>query len=155
MYHVTLTMVKRAFKGGKIPYWKLSYTTKVFPHLELAQRYYTQKEMRELCIKLKTELPELNILIYDENTYCCELNGAWNVCFAVGDPDKGLAYTYIIRSCNDFNKTYGCPFINYEYIQDLKITALHKSTNSKMFNIVESKLMEIMPNAKKVNYFDT
>ena len=123
--------------------------------------------MHDLCNKLKDELPELDILIYDQNSYCNELNGRWNVCFAVGDPEKGYAYTYIIRRCIDFNKTYGCSFINTNDIYGctdvilvdasppVKITGLMKQTNSKLFEIIESKLMELMPNAEKVNYFDT
>jgi hypothetical protein len=30
-----------------------------------------------------------------------------------------------------------------------------KALNEPLFDIIESKLMELIPNAKKVNYFDT
>lgn len=141
--------------GGKIYVWELSHRAKIYPHLELEQRAYTQKEMRGLCNKLKEELPNLNIIVYEQSSYCYELNGPWNVCFAVGDSKKGYAYTYIIRSDEYFNKTYGCSFINSAYIPDLKINGLTKKTNGKIFDIIESKLMELMPNSMKVNYFDT
>ena len=58
--------------------------------------------MRSIVEKLKSELPELNIHIYDQSKFCNELNGPWNVCFAIGDPKTKMAYTYIIRSCEKF-----------------------------------------------------
>ena len=139
--------------------WKLSNRATVYPHLELDQRPYTQTEMRDLVEKLKASLPELNIIIYEQSTYCKELNGEWNVCFAVqghpvNNPNRKIRYTYIIRSCDDFNKTYGCPFVNSSYFYH-NITGLMKLLNEPLFNIIESKLMELVPSAKKVNYFDT
>ena len=144
---------------GKITSWKRSHSVTVYPHLELDQRDYSQQEMRSLVEKLKSELPELNIIIYEQSTYCRELNGEWNVCFAVqrfpvNNPNRKISYTYIIRSCEDFKKTYGCPFINSDYFYH-NITGLMKSLNEPLFNIIECKLMELVPSAKKVNYFDT
>ena len=141
--------------GGKITEWRLSHRAKVYPHLELAQRSYSQKEMRTLCHKLKDALPDLKMVIYDQSSYCNELNGPWNVCFSVGDPETKMSYTYIIRRCTHFNKTYGCPFMNSAYIYGLRTTVLSKQTNNKLFDIIESKLMELMPKSKKVSYFDT
>ena len=148
LYFVQYTM-------GKIYEWNLSQRAIVHPHLELVQRPYNYKEMYDLCLKLKGELPDFDIKIYDQSTYCSELNGSWNVCFAIGDPETKMAYTYIIRRCIDFNKTFGCPFVNTGYIYDLKIAGLLKKHNRKLFDIVESKLIELVPTAKKVNYFDT
>ena len=141
--------------GGKIKVWSLSHRAKVYPHLELEQRAYTQTEMRDLCIKLKDSLPELGIHIYNKSSYCNELNGEWNVCFSIGDPETTMAYTYIIRRCSHFKKTYGCPFMNTAYIYGLRTTLLSKQTNNKLFDIIESKLMELMPKSRKVDYFDT
>jgi len=152
---------------GKITYWKKSHRATVYPHLELEQRSYTQEEMRDLVEKLKVTLPELNIHIYNQSTYCYELNGPWNVCFSVQekhDPKKKIkiSYTYIIRSCDDFNKTFGCPLF-FPALSALfqlgrvneQTTVLTKELNEPLFNMIESKLMELMPNAKKVDYFDT
>tara|TARA_B100001142_G_C13975058_1_gene516469 strand:- start:179 stop:601 length:423 start_codon:yes stop_codon:yes gene_type:complete len=138
-----------------ITQWNLSHRATVYPHLELEQRAYSQEEMRDLAKKLKANLPELNIHIYDQSTFCNELNGPWNVCFAIGDPKTKMAYTYIIRRCVHFKKTYGCPFVNTAYIYDLKIAGLMKESNSRLFDIIENMLMKLVPNAKKVNYFDT
>ena len=143
------------FNGGKISYWRLNQRSTVYPHLELDQRPYSQKEMRNICDKLKEELTNLNIVIYEESTYCNELNGQWNVCFAVSDLEKGISYTYLIRRCQDFKKTFGCPFINTDYIYGLNITGLMKETNNKFFDIIEKKLIELCPNSKKIDYFDT
>jgi len=148
---------------GKISHWKLSHRATVYPHLEIAQRPYSQEEMRTLVEKLKAALPELNIVIYEQSTYCNELNGPWNVCFSVQekhDPKKPIkiSYTYIIRRCVDFNKTYGCPFIN-SMCQlgrtNEQITGLLKELNEPLFNMIESKLIELAPDSKKVEYFDT
>jgi hypothetical protein len=139
--------------------WRKNRRVTIYPDLELDQRPYTQTEMRDLVEKLKASLPELNIIIYEQSTYCKELNGEWNVCFAVqghpvGDPNRKISYTYMIRSCDDLKKTYGCPFINSDYFYH-NITGLMKSLNEPLFNIIESKLMELVPSAKKVDYFDT
>ena len=133
--------------------WKIGPVS-VYPHLELDQRPYTQTEMRDLAEKLKALLPKLKILIYKQSTYCYEVNGPWNVCFQVYDPKTDTIYTYMIRSCDDFNKTYGCPFVNNDYIKG-RTMGLTKEVNEALFNIIESKLMELVPSAKKVNYFDT
>ena len=139
--------------------WRKTRRVTIYPNLELDQRPYNQTEMRDLVEKLKASLPELNIHIYDQSTFCNELNGEWNVCFAVqghpvNDPNRKISYTYMIRRCDDFKKTYGCPFINSDYFYH-NITGLMKSLNEPLFNIIESKLMELVPSAKKVNYFDT
>ena len=148
--------------GGKIKYWTLSKHVIIFPHLELEQRELSHTEMRDLCHILRDYLPKLHIVIYDESTYCNELNGPWNVCFAISDPEniymgkKGFSYSYIIRSCSEFNKTYGCPVLNSEYsCGALKQLPLTYATNLKLWNMVESKLIKLMPNSQKVNYFDT
>ena len=145
--------------NGKITQWGLSHRAIVYPHLELEQRAYSQEEMRSLCNKLKDvlkeEIPSLEVIVYPQSSYCSEINGPWNVCFSVQEENSNYKYTYIIRRCVDFKKTYGCPFQNTEYIYDLNTTALMESTNSSLFNIIESKLIELCPNSKKVNYFDT
>ena len=133
-----------------IKYWRLSPSAYVFPHLVLKEQKSTQKEMIEICKKLKSEL-YLDIYIYSQDEYCKELNGNWNVCISIKEKDKEKKYTYIIRSCDDYNKTFGCPFVK---TYKSGITALTKSENEKIFNIVESKMMEIMPESKKVDYFD-
>ena len=145
-------------KNGQISVWNLSRRASVYPHLELDQKPYSQEEMRSLCNKLKSELPNLDIHIYPQSSYCSEINGPWNVCFSVSQKNNReeiIKYTYIIRRCVDFKKTFGCPFMNTDYIYDLKTTGLLKSTNSDLFNIIEKKLIELCPNSKKINYFDT
>lgn len=147
-------------KSKKIDSYSLSNRASFFPHLELDNKTSTQEEMRYICNKLKEQLSDLTIIIYNKNTYCSELNGDWNVCFSVKenkieDKYETYMYTYIIRSCDNLKKTFGCPFINYHYIYNLKTTALMESTNSELFNVIENKLMEFYPNAKKVDYFET
>ena len=137
----------------------LNDRTTILPHLELDNKPNTKDEILTICNKLKTQLTELTIIIYKENTYCKDLNGDWNVCFSVKESNieeiyETYMYTYIIHSCNKTNKTYGSCLINYEYIYGLKITGLMESTNSKLFNIIENKLMELFPNYKKINYFE-
>ena len=162
MIHYKVNKIEMATSnGGKIKYWTLSKNVTIFPHLELEQSAYTYNEMWNLCHKLKDSLPDLQMVIYDKSDYCYELNGPWNVCFSIYDPEnsfmgkQGFSYTYIIRSCNDFNKTYGCPVVNLEYVDKLKTLALTYATNLKLWNIIETKLIELIPNSKKVNYFDT
>ena len=145
-------------KNGQISVWNLSRRASVYPHLELGQKPYSQEEMRSLCNKLKSDLKDLNIEIYSQSSYCSEINGSWNVCFSVSqknDREEIIKYTYIIRRCVYFKKTFGCPFMNTDYIYDLKTTALLKSTNCDLFNIIEKKLIELCPNSKKINYFET
>jgi hypothetical protein len=101
--------------------------------------------MRDLVEKLKALLPKLKILIYKQSTYCYKVNGPWNVCFQVYDPKKDTIYTYMIRSCDDFNN---------DYIK-LGTMALTKDVNEPLFYIIESKLIELVHTSKKVNYFDT
>ena len=137
--------------------WNLSRCATVYPHLEWPQ-YYNQTEMRELVTKLKTELSELTITIYDKSSYCNELNGDWNVCFGVTKTDdrgRVVVYTYIIRSDSSFGKTYGCPFMNTEYIYSLLHTGLMKETDNELFKIIENKLMELVPSANLVTHFET
>ena len=142
--------------GGKISVWNLSRRAKVYPHLEWS-KYYNQTEMRALVTKLKTELPDLNIVIHEKSSYCNELNGEWNVCFGVPKDVNGkpILYTYIIRSDTYFGKTYGCPFMNTDYIYSLNHTGLMKGTNEELFGIIENKIMELVPGAVKSTHFDT
>ena len=141
-----------------IKFWRLSPSAYVFPHLELKQEPSTHQEMLDICKALKSELSDLDIYIYSHGEYCKELNADWNVCISIKEKDKEKKYTYIIRSCDDYNKTFGCPFVktyNLGRYPDKGISGLTKSENEKIFNIVESKLMELMPEYKKVDYFDS
>ena len=141
---------------NKLRIWHLSHRAKVYPHLELDNRPYSQLEMRELCNKLAKSLPNLKFTIYEQSSYCNELNGPWNVCFSVKNPEeKGGFYTYIIRRCVDLNKTFGCPFFNNQYVHDLNTFALSKVCNEKLFTEIENKLISLCPNVQKVDYFDT
>jgi len=153
-----MTHGQHLFKPHTIPFWRITTSAYVFPHLELKQKPSTQKEMIDICKELKSELLELDIYIYSQGEYCKELNADWNVCISIKEKDKEIKYTYIIRSCDDFNKTYGCPFVKSDYLSNYPgkgINGLKKDVNEKLFNIVESKLMELMPDSKKVDYFDT
>ena len=61
-------------KNGQISIWNLSKRASVYPHLELDQKPQSQEEMRSLCNKLKSELPNLDIHIYPQSSYCSEIN---------------------------------------------------------------------------------
>jgi len=147
------------FRDSTIPFWRMTLSAYVYPHLELKQLPSSQKEMIDICKALKSELSDLEIYIYTKGEYCEELNADWNVCISIKEKDKEKKYTYIIRSCNTFNKTFGCPFIKTSKLSNGTrhggITGLRKDINEKLFNTVESKLMKIMPDSKKVDYFDT
>ena len=138
----------------RIYQWNLSNRAIVYPHLELDNKSYSQDEMRKLCNTLKQNMSKYEITIYDQSSYCNEINGPWNVCFSINNPLNNEKYTYIIRRCVEFNKTFGCPFLNEEYAYDLNTLALLETNNQHLFQLVESKLMELCPNSKKVNYFD-
>ena len=146
------------FKPRTIPVWRMTLSAYVFPHLELKQQTSTQKEMIDMCKALKSELSDLEIYIYSKGEYCEELNDDWNTCISIKEKGKEKKYTYIIRSCDTFNKTFGCPFIKTTKLGnsvDGGISGLRKNENEKLFNTVESKLMKIMPESKIVDYFDT
>lgn len=62
-----------------IAHWKLSQRCIVFPHLEFG-KLYTFEELKDIAQTLKKDFEDkMTIIIFDESTYCKEVNGEWNV----------------------------------------------------------------------------
>ena len=129
----------------------------IFPSLKWSEKY-SYEQLKGFVEKLKEKLPDMNIVIYDQNSYCSEVNGYWNVSFGVQTTGvNAITYMYMIRRDNDEDKniggSYGCPFMNTEYIYDLRHTSL--STKPEYLKKVESKLEEIIGKAQRITYFHT
>ena len=136
-----------------IPYWKLSQRCTVFPHLEFG-KLYTFEELKEIAETLKKDLEDkITIQIFNESSYCQEVNGKWNV--IIGVSIKGARanlYTYMLRRDDGFGKSYGSPFQNASYIYDIKHARFSKETAKEEFLIVEKYLMEKL-GGEKINSF--
>jgi len=136
-----------------IKQWRLSQRCTVFPHLEF-DKLYTLKELKEIAETLKKDLvSKMTIQIFDESTYCKEVNGEWNVMIGVGFKGaKANLYTYMFRRDEEFGKSYGCPFQNSAYIYDIKHARFSQETAKEEFLIVEKYLIEKL-GGEKINSF--
>ena len=92
-------------------YWKRGKVI-IRPHLVIDNLW--TYDLIELYVKqMKHDLSNLNINIYEKNSYCSELNGYWNVVigFLIRREDGELIeYTYMVRRDHLLCKTYFCPF---------------------------------------------
>jgi len=92
-------------------YWRLGNAI-IRPHLVIDNLW--TYDLIELYVKqMKQDLSNLNINIYEKNSYCSELNGSWNVVigFLIRREDGELIeYTYMVRRDHLLCKTYFCPF---------------------------------------------
>ncbi len=92
---------------------KLSNNVYVYPHLCI-DRKLNYKEMMEIIVELKAKLfPALQI--FDDDDYCYEVNGKWNIC--IGIPYNQKLYTYMIRYDSKLEKIFLCPFENIQYTE--------------------------------------
>ena len=92
-------------------YWRLGKAI-IRPHLVIDNLW--SYDLIDLYVKqMKQDLSNLNINIYEKNSYCYELNGSWNVVigFLIRREDGELIeYTYMVRRDHLLCKTYFCPF---------------------------------------------
>ena len=95
-------------------YWRLGKAI-IRPHLVIDNLW--SYDLIDLYVKqMKQDLSNLNINIYEKNSYCYELNGSWNVVIGFlirpqrTDNDELIEYTYMVRRDHLLCKTYFCPF---------------------------------------------
>lgn len=105
----SITMAQVAQNTMK--YWRLGKAI-IRPHLVIDNLW--SYDLIDLYVKqMKQDLSNLNINIYEKNSYCSELNGSWNVVigFLIRSEDGELIeYTYMVRRDHLLCKTYFCPF---------------------------------------------
>jgi len=105
----SITMAQVAQNTMK--YWRLGNAI-IRPHLVIDNLW--SYDLIDLYVKqMKQDLSNLNINIYEKNSYCSELNGSWNVVigFLIRREDGELIeYTYMVRRDHLLCKTYFCPF---------------------------------------------
>jgi hypothetical protein len=89
---------------------------KIYPHIQI-DKLYTYEELYSIIVMMKESLSGLDIIIYNKNEYCYEVNGSWNIIFAIvkNINNKVVHYHYMIRRDSQLNKTYCCPFHNTDY----------------------------------------
>lgn len=59
---------------SSITVWNLGRVS-IFPHIEFKKLY-----IQDITKKNKNDFEDkFQVLIYPKNTYCCEMNGYWNV----------------------------------------------------------------------------
>lgn len=106
-----------------IKIWKKG-SVNIYPHISW-DKCLNNKELKKVGKYIVDKLVEkgYNAYIWSVSSYCREVNGLWNVVISVVLKDessnKTTKYMYMIRRDDKLNKTFGCPFINLEYIKDL------------------------------------
>lgn len=140
-----------------------------YPH-SMIKGLLTIEQMYEFANEIKVHFNEkgISVTIYDDNSYCSELNGTWNVVLSWRGEreDKGslfsntpaksvkkmYTYTYIIIHGTDGN-TYTGPLQNAEYIYDLKHVRFCEELYPEQFDILDqflkqhekTKMIELFP----------
>lgn len=137
---------KKNFKN-RINVWKLSNHVNIYPHLCIDKKL-DYDGMMEIILDLKDKLfPTLEI--FDDNDYCYEVNGKWNIC--VGIPFNMELYTYMIRYDNKIEKVYLCPFENIQYTE-LGHFLLSEEDCEKLYLTIEEFFIK-NHSAYKIKYF--
>lgn len=116
----------------------------IYPHLEFPE-LYTFEQLQHIAKELAQALSKdgLKICVFSESSYCCEVNGTWNVVIGFRKPNDDYLYTYMIRRDKTFGKSYGCPFANRDYIFDsTKHNAFIAKYCPKEFGLVDTYLKE-------------
>jgi hypothetical protein len=116
----------------------------IYPHLEFPE-LYTLEQLQHIAKELAQALSRdgLKICVFPESSYCCEVNGTWNVVIGFRKPDDDYLYTYMIRRDTKIGKSYGCPFENSDYIWDsTKHDAFLSKYCPKEFGLVDTYLKE-------------
>lgn len=122
---------------SSIPLWRLGRVV-IYPHIEFPF-LWTYDQILAAVTDLQCNCVGLQIKIYEQNSYCSELNGQWNVVFSVRDFKTN--YTYMIRRDHTLKKTFACPFYNeqYGYIGD---ACLNKTRCPVGLGILERYLLD-------------
>jgi hypothetical protein len=145
---------------NQLPKWNIR-SVSIEPSLKWT-KLYTFSELCNFADRLQSELPELSIEIFKSHGYCNEVDGPWNVCIAVHkkkikEDEKSATYMYMVRRDNSVEQeiggTYGCPFQNNEYIQDINHRSI--SNHPEYLAIIETKLEELMGKAARITHFHT
>lgn len=123
-------------KNSSIPFWVRGRVV-IYPHIEFPF-VWSYDQLLAAVMDIQLNCDGLRIQIYEKNSYCSEVNGGWNVVFAV--LSNNTNYTYMIRRDHDLKKTFACPFYNVEYgtIGDI---CFNKSNCSIDFGILEQYLL--------------
>ena len=123
--------------------WNIG-SIKIYPHIQI-DKLYTYGELLSMIVMLKESFSGLDIIIYNKNEYCYEINGSWNIAFAIikRNDDGGVVYYhYMIRRDKLLNKTFCCPFYNPEYLYlKPKHNILNKENCPDEFEMVEHYFM--------------
>jgi hypothetical protein len=103
-------------KGGGIQIW---------PHIEFPEVWSFNK-IRDVIYDIQNNL-FLNTYIFEDG-YCSEMDGKWNMVFAIVKykDDVKYKYTYVIRRDKLAGHTYACPIEKDDY-GDIKEFALTKN----------------------------
>jgi hypothetical protein len=102
-----------------ISVWNIG-PVKIYPHI--VHKSKLDVDTLAKIVVEKCQADNLKATLIDKNSYCSEVNG-WNVITICID---GITYTYLIRYDNSYQSTFGCPFVNTEYIEGLKHAALDR-----------------------------
>lgn len=119
-----------------IAFWRRGRVV-IYPHIEFPLLWNYDKILSAVT-DIQFNCNGLIIHIYEQNSYCNEVNGRWNVVFTV--VSNKINYTYMIRRDHDLNKTFACPFYNesYGYIGD---ACLNRDNCPTEFNVLEQYLL--------------
>lgn len=122
----------------KLLNWRIGNSVVIYPHIKI-DALFTFEEILLLVNNIKDTVFGDDMIIYETNNYCHEVNGRWNVCFGIYD-NMGYTYTYMIRRDYLTKETYGCPFRNIEYEADLKHTEFSNEKIPEKFIQLENFL---------------
>ena len=115
--------------------------------------------MREKAYEVQSNLNDLDVKVWDQSSYTAESNGPWNVTLSVKITDalydKPIEFIYMIRRDHNFKKTFGCPYYNSDYGQDLRHRPLLEYYNSDLFQRFERALIEVLGEAEHIDHFET
>jgi hypothetical protein len=137
-----------------IPIWKIGKAT-IYPHLEF-DKLYSYEELRTIVDDMKSFYQDaINMIVYEPNKGCGEVNGEWNVCFGVLD-GKGQTFMYMLRRDKHIGKSYACPFQNTDYVYDIKHSVLDGNSirYPEEFGMIEKYLIEKL-SGKHITAFPT
>jgi len=144
---------------SSITVWNLGRVS-IFPHIEF-KKLYTFEEIQDITKKIQNDFEDkFQVLIYPKNTYCCEMNGYWNVIIGFkktikkGNKKDSYIYTYVIRRDSELGKSYGCPILNKEYIFDriIRENSFDNRNCPEEFKIFEDYLKKEY-SGKEINSF--
>lgn len=103
--------------------WNIRGGIRIWPHIEFPE-VWSFNQIREAIYDIQKNL-FLNTHIFEDG-YCCEMDGNWNMVFAIVKykNDVKYKYTYIIRNDTLAGHTYACPIdkADYGYLREFALT---------------------------------